>query len=139
MTSPRAMDQAVSQGEELARIPLLHALRGYSGPCLCTGASQQGRAWGRWTDLRTNRIGGARGVAHWHPTGVTQQDVSTTAGAEGKDPKDRRRGAAARDSDYPGPGGADRSQDRAGADFRGRLGTQCLWLPTEAKRSGRDS
>ena len=38
-------------------------------------------------------------------------------------PKPRRRGAAARDSDYSGPGGADRRQDRAGAGFRGRFGT----------------
>ena len=37
--------------------------------------------------------------AHRHPTGVTQQDVSTTAGAEGNDPEARRRGAATRDSD----------------------------------------
>jgi hypothetical protein len=78
-------------------------------------------------------------VAHWHPTGVTQQDVATTAGATGKETEARRRGAAARDSDYPGPGGADRSQDRAGAYVRGRFGTQCLWLPTETKRAGRDS
>src|SRR5262249_14936055 len=41
--------------------------------------------------------------------------------------------------DASGPGGADRSQDRAGTDFRGGFGTKCLWLPTEAKRSGRNS
>src|SRR5262249_20099909 len=32
-----------------------------------------------------------------------------------------------------------RSQDRAGADFRGGFGTKCLWLPTETKRAGRHS
>src|SRR5262245_58568897 len=58
-----------------------------------------GRARSRWTDLRANRVGGVRGVAHWHPTGVTPQDVSTTAGAAGDDPEARRRGAAARYSD----------------------------------------
>ena len=67
--------------------------------CVCTGASQQGRSRSRWTDLRANRVGGVGGVAHWHPTGVTQQDVSTTAGATGDDPEARRRGAATRDSD----------------------------------------
>src|ERR1022692_3122266 len=82
---------------------------------------------------------GAPGVDGRHPTGVTQQDVSTPAGAEGNDPEARRRGAAARDSDNSGPGGADRSQDRAGTDFRGGFGTKCLWLPTEAKRAGRNS
>src|SRR5215470_11029696 len=68
--------------------------------------------------------------------GVTQQDVSTTAGATGDDPEARRRGATARYSFYKRPGGANRSQDRAGADLRGRYGTKCLWLPTEAKRAG---
>jgi len=42
-------------------------------------------------------------------------------------------------SDYSGPRGADRSQDCAGADFRGGFGTECVWLPTEAKRPGRHS
>jgi RNA-directed DNA polymerase len=32
-----------------------------------------------------------------------------------------------------------RSQGRAGADFRGGFGTECLWLSTEAKRSERHS
>jgi hypothetical protein len=48
-------------------------------------------------------------------------------------------GATARYSFYKRPGGANRSQDRAGADLRGRYGTKCLWLPTEAKRAGRYS
>ena len=64
-----------------------------------TGASQQGRARDRWTDFRANRVNRAGGVADRYPTGVTQQDVSTTAGAEGNDPEARRRRAAAWDSD----------------------------------------
>ena len=43
------------------------------------------------TELRADRIGRAAGVAIRHPTGVTQQDVSTTAGAAGDDPEARRR------------------------------------------------
>src|SRR5207342_2248825 len=87
-------DQAVSQGEERAGIPLLHALRqdlsgGHSDPCVRTGASQSGRARSRWTDFRANRVNRAGEVAGRHPTGVTQQDVSTTAGAEGNDPEAR--------------------------------------------------
>src|SRR5215471_18937598 len=50
------------------------------------------------------------GVAHWHPTGVTQQDVSTTAGAAGDDPEARRRGAAARYSFYKGPHSTNHNQ-----------------------------
>ena len=52
-------------------------------------------------------------------------------------PKPGGGGAAARDSDYSGPGGADRSQDGDGTDFRGGFGTECLWLPTEAECAGR--
>src|SRR5215472_1271782 len=55
-----------------------------------------------------------------------------------RSPEARRRGAATRDSLYKRPRGANRSQDRAGADFRGGSGTQCLWLPTETKRAGRN-
>ena len=53
-------------------------------------------------------------------------------------PKAGRRRAATRDTDHTGPGGADRSQDRAGADIRGGPGTKRLRLPTEAEGARRD-
>src|SRR5262252_8384735 len=57
--------------------------------------ANKGAPGGRWTDLRASRVGGVRGVVDWHPTGVRQPDVSTTAGAAGDDPEARRRGASA--------------------------------------------
>ena len=53
---------------------------------------------------------------------------------------DLRSGAVRADRPfYKRPRGANRSQDRAGADLRGRYGTKCLWLPTEAKCARRYS
>ena len=42
--------------------------------------------------------------------------------------------ASARHSHHSGSGGADRRQTRAGADLRGGLRGQCLWLPPRAGR-----
>src|SRR5947209_7069528 len=53
-----------------------------------------------WTELRGDRVQGCGGVADWYPTGVTQQDVSTTTGAAGDDPQARGRRAATRHSDH---------------------------------------
>src|SRR5205807_43252 len=53
-----------------------------------------------WTELRGDRVQGCGGVADWYPTGVTQQDVSTTTGAAGDEPQARGRRAATRHSDH---------------------------------------
>jgi hypothetical protein len=88
-----------------------------------------------FTDIESRGLGG---VADRHPTGIARQDVSSPTGATGDDPEGRRRRAAARDTEHTGPGGADRGQDRAGADIRGGSGTKRLWAPTEAERARRD-
>src|SRR6185436_13892352 len=50
------------------------------------------------------------------------------------DPEARRRRTATRDTDDPGPGGADRRETGAGADLRGGPRTYRLWLPTGPQR-----
>jgi hypothetical protein len=55
-------------------------------------------------------------------------------GAAGDDPKARRRRAATRNSDYSGPGGADRGETGAGADFRSGHGPGGAWLPAGTQR-----
>ena len=73
----------------------------------------------------------AAGVEEWLAglrEELRREDVPAGAGATGDDPEAGRRRAAARHPDDPGPGGADRRQAGAGADLRGGLRGQCLWL-----------
>ena len=65
--------------------------RGHFVSCISAGASQSGRAGRRWTELRGHRIDRIGEVVEPDPRGVAQQDVSTTAGAAGKDPEARWR------------------------------------------------
>src|SRR5712671_7383677 len=48
------------------------------------------------------------------------------------DPEAGWRRASARHSDHPGSGRSDRRQARAGADLRGRLRGQCVWLSSRS-------
>ena len=59
---------------------------------------------------------------------LSHEDVPARSGAAGDDPETGRRRATAWHSDHPGSRGADRCQDRVGADLRGRLRGQCVWL-----------
>ena len=64
----------------------------------------------------------AAGLESWLDgieTELRTEDVPAPAGATGDDPEARRRRAAARHTDDPGPGGADRRETGAGADLRG--------------------
>src|SRR5712691_883332 len=114
-----ASEEAVPKGEGRAKLPFPPALRQDvpgrpSGPCLRTGKVQSGRAGRGWTDLLGNRIARAGRMAERHQGRPSRQDVSTTAGAAGHDPKDRRRRTATRDSHNKGSGGADSRQAVAG-------------------------
>ena len=88
--------------------------------------------------LRGDRGGRAGGVARRHQEGPGREDVPARTGATGDDPEARRRRAAARHPDDPGPGGADRRQAGAGADLRGGSRPCGLWLPAGAERDRRD-
>ena len=83
----------------------------------------------------------ADGLEEWL-AGLREDLVAKTyrpaAGAAGDDPEARRRRAAARHPDHSGPGGSDRRQAGAGADLRGGLRGQRLWLPPGTERSRRD-
>src|SRR5437764_7291907 len=119
---PNASEKAVPKGEGRAELPLLFALRqdvpgGHSGPRLCIGEVQSGRARCRWADLLGNRDVGAGGAAGRHQEGASRKDVPTTGGATGHEPEARWWREAARDSDYPGPGGADSSQAVTGTNL----------------------
>jgi len=72
---PDASEEAVPKGEGRAALPFLLALRqdvprGYSGPCLCTGEVQSGRAGCGWADLLGHRnvgVGGMAGAVRLRP------------------------------------------------------------------------
>src|ERR1700730_41059 len=94
--NPDASEEAVPKGEGRAELPFLPALRQDvpgrpSGPCLCTGKVQSGRAGRGWTELLGDRIARVGGMAERHPGGPSRQDVSTTGRAAGSDPEARRR------------------------------------------------
>ena len=83
----------------------------------------------------------SRGLEEWlNGLGkeLREQDVQTTTGATGNDPEARGRGAAARDSDDTGPGGANRSEIGAGTDLGGGPGAECLRLPAAEECAGCD-
>ncbi len=79
----------------------------------------------------------ASGVEAWL-AGLREDLVAKTyrphAGAAGDDPEAGRRRTPARHPDDPGSGGSNRRQARAGADLRGGLRGQCLWLSSAAQR-----
>src|SRR4030042_1164672 len=109
---PDASEEALSEGEERAGIPLLPALRqdlsrGHSCSRLRTGEGQQGRAGSGWAECRDDRVTGFGGVADRHQEQSSQQDVSTTTGAAGHDPEARGRRTSPRNPDDSGPGGTD--------------------------------
>ena len=106
-------------------------------PRLRAGASQRGRAWGGWGDVCADRGGGAGSMAGRLARGLGHEDVSAATGAAGDDPEARRRRASARHPDHPGSRGADRRQAGAGADLRGRLRGQCVWLSARTQCGGR--
>ena len=75
-------------------------------------------------DRGVGRGGVARGLAR----GARLEDVSARSGAAGDDPEAGRRRTPARHPNDKGSGRPDRRQDRAGADLRGGLRGQRLWL-----------
>src|ERR1700722_5732314 len=96
--------QALCEGQGGAWLPLLPLVRqdlsgGHLGPRVRVGESQQGRAWGRWCDVREGRGGGEGGVADGSGRGAWGQDVPAAAGASRVDPEARWRRAAARHPD----------------------------------------
>src|SRR2546428_1867307 len=64
--------------------------------------------------------------------GAANSDVPPPTGAAGADSEAWWRGAAARDSDDSGPGGADRRAADLATDLRGGPGTHGLWLSAGA-------
>src|ERR1700687_3662887 len=119
---PDASEEAVPKGEGGAELPFLSALRQdvpgrYSGPCLCTGEVQSGRAGRGETELLGNRIARVGGMAARHQGRPSRQDVSTTSCAAGDDPKARRRRTATGNPDHSGSSGADSRQAVAGSNL----------------------
>ena len=99
---------------------------------------QSGRAR-EWTGSAFEAIEAA-GLEEW--LGGIRKDVGAktyrpAAGAAGDDPEARRRRTAARYSDDPGPGGADRRQAGAGTDLRG--GFDPATYGYRPRRSGADA
>ena len=137
---PEASEEAVSQGEGGAGLPLLPALRqdlprGHSAPTPTSWRAPTGRARRGRGDLRGDRGGGLEEWLAGIRKDLSRRRIRPATGATGDDPEARRRRAAARYSDDPGPGGADRRQAGAGADLRGGPRSHCLWLPAEAERA----
>src|SRR6266511_3327653 len=68
--------------------------------------------------------------------GAANSDVPPATRAAGADSEAGWWGAAARDSDDSGPGGANRHAADLATDLRGRHGTDGLWLSTGADGAG---